>query len=1061
MGRISTGRWLLSLGLVCILPQSPAPADEPLPERVEFNRDIRPLFSDTCFQCHGPDARKRKADMRLDTTTAHQDLLGRRALVPGKPAESSLWVRLTSSDDAERMPPPDSGKTLTPRQIELVRRWIEQGGEWQGHWAFIAPQRREPPAVKNAAWPQNEIDRFVLARLEAAGLEPAPAADPVTLIRRVTLDLTGLPATPAEVDAFLADASPQAYERLVDRLLASPHYGEKMAGRWLDAARYADTNGYQTDGERFMWRWRDWVIDAYNRNLPFDQFTIEQLAGDLLPNPTIDQRIATGFNRNHRGNGEGGIIPEEFAVEYVVDRVETTFTVWMGLTVQCARCHDHKYDPLLQKEFYQAYAYFNQMIEKGKAVKYGNSPPLLKAPTTEQQVQLRAIDERIAQAESQFSGLAPQRAAEQSEWERSLSAAPPADWSLTEGLVSHFPLEGHITDAVPSAGAGAAGEPRTGKFMDGEPAYAAGRINQALDGDGKRFVAAGDIGDFGFYDKFSLSAWIRPTAERKGGIVSRQVDADKGDGYSVYLENGKILVNLVKRWLDDAIRIETGDVIPADAWTHVLVTYDGTRLYTGVKVYVNGVSAPHTALVDDLNQSFQTKEPLRIGAGGGPENRFKGLIDDVRVYNRALKPDEALIVATPEAIADLAALPSVRRSPAQASKLEHYFLEKHAPRPVQEAWKAVRAVRAEREKFVETLPTTMVMEDAPAPRETFVLVRGDYKQRGEQVSQGVPGCLPPLPADAPANRLGLARWLVSPEHPLTARVAVNRFWQMYFGAAIVKTVDDFGAQGEWPSHPELLDWLATDFIRTGWDIKQLQKMIVMSAAYRQSSRVTPALLQADPENRLLARGPRIRLAAQSIRDQALAASGLLVPKLGGPSVKPYQPAGLWKDLTDTEYVQDQGENLYRRSLYTYWKRTVAPPAMMTFDASPRETCTVRETRTNTPLQALTLMNEVTFVESARRLAQRTLHEAAASPDERLTHLFRLVLVRRPRPAELEILRADLDESLRRFRADVQAAQDFVSVGESPRDEKLDVAELAAYSAIAGLVLNLDETITKE
>ncbi len=1022
--------WLLAGALVC---QGAAAGAASVEQTVEFNRDIRPILSDRCFTCHGPDSNNRKTKLRFDTEAgAKVDLGGKFAIVPGDPAKSEMIRRITATDAAVRMPPAYSGYKLAESEIDLIRRWIEQGAKWQKHWSFLPPRRSLLPAVSDNKWPRNGIDYFVQQRLEREGLKPSPEADRPTLIRRVTLDLTGLPPAPADVDAFLADHSPNAYEKLVDRLLASPRYGERMAVRWLDAARYADTNGYQTDAERYMWRWRDWVIDAFNRNQPFDQFTVEQIAGDLLPNATLAQKIATGFNRNHRGNGEGGIIPEEYLVEYAVDRVETTATVWLGLTMGCARCHDHKYDPLQQKEFYQVLAYFNNIPDRGRYNKYGNTPPLILAPTPAQQSELDTLEQELHAANMLFASEQTALETAQRAWEQTLGNTTDSAWTVPDGLVKRLQLDGG----------------------------AAGRVGGAESFDGKRLVDAGNVANFGFYDKFTLAAWIYPKAAT-GAIVARTLDVPEAEGYGLYLKDGKVQVNLVQRWLDDALRVETAEPLELDRWHHVLMTYDGSRSADSVQIYVNGEPRKLRVLLDELNQSFATKEPLRIGGGGGPGNRFRGLIDDVHVYNVPLSPEQAAVLAAAEPVHEIACIPVEKRTAAQRNKIAWYFLEKHAPVQIRKAWRELDDARREYEKFAESIPTVMVMQEMNPPRDVFVLNRGAYDRPGEKVGRGIPASLPPLPKGAPNNRLGFARWLVDPSNPLTARVAVNRFWQMYFGAGLVKTVEDFGLQGEWPTHPELLDWLATEFVRTGWDVKAMQKIIVTSATYRQSSRATQEILQKDPDNRLLARGARLRLPAETVRDQALAVSGLLVEKTGGPSVRPYQPAGLWKELSGgQDYKPDRGEGLYRRSLYTFWKRASPPPSMMIFDSAGREACVVRQTRTNTPLQALNLMNDVTYVEASRALAQRMMREGGKTPADRVAFAFRLATARQPSPQESGVLLDSFHYHLDNYQTDREAARKLISQGESRRDETLDERELAAYTAVASLILNVDETVTK-
>ncbi len=981
---------------------------------VEFNAQVRPILADKCYACHGPDTGK-KLPLQLDTEAAAM-----KAIVPGHPEQSKLIQRITADKPAMRMPPVYSGIKLTDTEIATLRDWIAEGAVWQKHWSLIPPKRPEGPA---------SIDDFIRARLDKEGLKPSPEASKETLIRRVSLDLTGLPPTPAEADAFLQDTSPNAYEKVVDRLLKSPRYGERMAARWLDAARYADTNGYQYDGERVMWRWRDWVIDAFNRNEPYNQFALEQLAGDLLPNATQDQIIATGFNRNHRANTEDGIIPEEYAVEYVADRVDTTSTVFLGTTLGCARCHNHKYDPFTQKEYYQVFAYFNNVPELGRAYKFGNSPPMIEAPTDAEKQKLAVLDAKIGALRSSLERRSTQLASDEKRWEK---AAPEERWAPAPGM-------------------------EAAKFVEQPQAF-----------DGKTAIEVPKAGLFDIEDRWTISAWIQPDANVDGSLVSRMQDEPKGKGYGVHLDHGKLHVNLTDVWADDAIRIETEQSITPNQWHHIAVTYTGSRMAEGLRVYVDGKLAPVKVLLDTLYRPFTNNaknfpQPLRIGTGWGPDRRFRGSMEQVRVYSRVLNGDELAALALRETAREIAAKPVKQRSDAEQFALRSMFLESGASEDVRATTLSLQNLMLEREALERTFPTVMVMAERPQRRDTFLLVRGAYDKPGDKVEPGVPAALPPLPKGAPNNRLGFAQWVVDPANPLTARVMVNRFWQMYFGTGIVKTVEDFGVQGELPSHPELLDWLATEFVRSGWNMKAIQKLIVMSATYRQSSKVTPELLQRDPENRLLARGPRIRLAPEMVRDQALAAAGLLVEKLGGPSVRPYQPAGLWKEVSmqGVDYQQEHGENLYRRSLYTFWKRTSAPPQMMNFDAAGRESCVVRETRTDTPLQALDLMNDVTFLEAARFIGQRMLKEGGADDRSRLSYGFRLVLARAPSAQEMEILLDGLRYHRDRFATRPQDAEALLKLGESPADAGLNPRVLASYASIASLILNMDEAITKE
>ncbi len=997
-------------------------------QSVDFNRDIRPILSDKCFTCHGPDATHRQAKLRFDIPSA----------IPG----NEVLRRIASPNAAERMPPAYAGKAaLTAAEIERIRRWIAGGARYEGFWSFVPPRRPETPAGVNA------IDYFIRARLEREGLRPSPEADRATLIRRVSMDLTGVPPTPAETAAFVQDASPRAYEALVDRLLASPRYGERMAFRWMEAARYGDTNGYQTDGPRDMWRWRDWVIESFNRNVPFDRFTIQQVAGDLLPDATLEDRIATGFLRNHRTSGEGGIIPEEYRVEYVADRAQTTSTVFLGLTMGCARCHDHKYDPLSQKEFYQLFAYFNRVPdEKGFVWNYGNEEPLVKAPLPEQAQKLASLDAQVEAARQAVEGLQPRLREAQRQWERGAKAELETGWVPGEGLVFRQATAGLNTEALKVGGCEAAGAPCT---------WSGGRF------DGVHFLETdGKAADFDYLQPFTFAAWIDAETPN-GAIVSHAEDFFEGMGHGLYLVDGKLRVHILRRWTDLGIRVESAEAIPLHRREHVMVTYDGERKAAGVHLYLDGRPLAVKVLFDQNTEPIHLpKAPLRVGAGAGL--RFRGAIEEAMVFNRALNSTEAAALAVADDVAAIVALPEGRRTAAQAAKVAAFYLERAAPAELRAPIAELAKLRAERKQFHDKIPSVMVMAEAATPRDTFVLKRGAYDNPGEKVTAGVPAMLPQPRAEWPNNRLGLARWLVDGANPLTARVTVNRFWQSYFGYGIVKTVDDFGAQGEFPVHPELLDWLATEFVASGWDVKALQKTIVMSATYRQESRASAELLQKDPDNRLLARGPRFRLGPEMIRDQALAAAGLLVEKVGGPSVKPYQPAGLWQELGGgSGYKQDQGEGLYRRSLYTYWKRTVAPPFMVNFDSPNREQCTVFENRTNSPLQALDLMNDVTFLEAARKVGERMLLEGGSETRARLSYGYRLVLAREPQAAQVQILERALERFRASFARDAGAAAEYLKQGDSPVRAGLDAAELAAYASVGSLLLNLDEAVTKQ
>lgn len=1029
---------------------------------VDFDREVRPILSDTCFACHGPDDNQRKANLRFDTKEGAFERKG--VIVPGDPEASRLIRRITATNPANKMPPEASGRKLNEKQIALLKEWIKEGATWKTHWAYEAPKRPALPEVKNTEWPRNAIDRFVAARLEKEGLKPSPEADRVTLLRRLSFDLTGLPPAPSEIDTFLADRSPEAYEKQVDRLLASPRYGERMAMQWLDIARYADTHGYHIDSHRDMWPWREWVIRAFNGNMRFDQFVIEQLAGDLLPDATRDQQLATGFNRNHMINFEGGAIPEEYQTEYVVDRVETTAVAFLGMTMGCARCHDHKYDPIKQRDFYRFFAFFNTIPEKGLDGRTGNAEPALPLPD----------DREAREAGGVKAGIGVRKAAledpdieDQFEtWQQTRAAQlPPAP---RNGLTAHYEMDGNFADT--------SGGYRHGRTLTGGAGFSSGMVGRRADFDGETHVEFTGAGAIDRDHPFSIAFWFRPNGKDEQSVLQRIDDAQTRRGYEFWVESSEpvpgvlkrdtaLYFRLANRWPENSIEVKIKPRFVLGEFHHIAFAYDGSGRASGLTLFIDGRSGAFDVVKDNLTSSFASAHALEIGSKnlGKP---FKGSLDDLRFYDRSISGNEAGVLAIHWPIRSLLETAG-KRSKDDAERLRDYYFTWDAAEANKETYAEFRALERRQQDLERLIPSSMIMSEMAKTRDTFILARGDYRNKGEKVTPDVPSVLPPLPKDAARDRLTLAKWLTSPEHPLTARVAVNRYWQMYFGIGLVKTSEDFGSQGEPPSNPELLDWLAREFIEGGWDVKSMQRLIVTSAAYRQSSKVTPELRERDPENRLLARGPRFRLPAEMVRDNALAASGLLVEKIGGKSVLPYQPAGLWDDIaygdvySAQKYEQGHGEDLYRRSMYTFWKRTAPPPSLNTFDAPDREKCTARRALTNTPLQALVLLNDPTYVEAARVLAARAIEKAGPKTDQRISFAYRLTTGRKPASKELSVLRDLARVQLLAYKKDPSAARKLAGVGDSPLDGKLSPVELAAWTTVASVILNLDETITKE
>lgn len=1012
--------------------------------KLEFNRDVRPILSNACYQCHGPDKNQLQAGLRLDKRESAISKLesGHMAIVPNDVSSSEIIKRITSTNPDEQMPPKSSGKSLTAAEIDILKKWVAEGAEYQGHWSFIAPVRRDPPNTKFQASIRNEIDSFILSKLEQSGLQPSSEADKITLIRRVTFDLTGLPPTPVEVDSFLADNSPGAYERVVDRLLQSPRYGEHQGRIWLDAARYGDTHGLHLDNERSLWPYREYVINAFNQNKPFDQFTIEQLAGDQIPNATTDQRVASGFNRCNVTTSEGGSINDEVLVRYAVDRTEAVGTVWLGLTLQCAVCHSHKFDPISQKEFYSLYSYFYSMAD---AAMDGNAllpPPIMKLPSAEQTARMKQLDDELA---TQRKAVTDTLASVQ--YVDPLAGQEiPADaltvtrqeyvWFDDDTFPPGTQLQGDTPWKFVSKAEGPvfSGQKSSTRTATGLSQHFFTGANPGLK------LSEGDV----------LFAYVYIDPANPPKAVMLQFN----DGQWEHRMN----------WGDeDAIGFgakntpakRVGSPLPkAGEWVRLEVNIADVGLKAGT--VLNGWAFTQSGGTCYWDRAGVITRSLPVSTEFSSQIAWE---------DSELPTPKTTLPANIQAALKIEAS---KRNPDQTKQLRDYFIQfiNSKTRPTFAAIEAKIADLDKQKKDLDAaIPATMVSEDLPQPREAFVLTRGAYDKKAEKVERGVPAILPPLPEGAPNNRLGLAKWLTSPNHPLTSRVIVNRFWQQFFGSGIVKTAEDFGAQGTWPTHPELLDWLSTEFIRTNWDVKRMHKLIVMSGTYRQSPNVTPALVTRDPENQLLARGPRFRLEAEVIRDSVLAFSGLLVERAGGKSVKPYQPEGVWEAVAfvgsnTREFKQDAGENLYRRSMYTFWKRTSPPPSMATFDAPSRENCTVRRPRTNTPLQALALMNDKQYVEAARRLAERMLTEGGSTPETRLTYGFRLTTARTPTAKEMEVLQRTLQKQLMTFQADKAGAEKLLSYGDSPRNMNLEPTEYAAWTMVANLLINLDETITK-
>ena len=982
-------------------------------EAVDFNFDVKPIISDRCYICHGPDEEHREADLRLDTkegfTQAAQFGEASNIITPGKISDSELWLRVTSDDPDLRMPPPDSNLALTTEEISVLKRWIEQGAEFKEHWSFLPIRKSVDLPDATAA-----IDYFVSRKHKAVGVKFQEQAVPSKLLRRIAFDITGLPPNLAEVRAFASDPSLQHYARQLDRLLASEHYGERMASDWLDVARYSDTYGYQVDRDRFVWPYRDWVIRAFNRNLPYNQFVTEQLAGDLLPNPSEDQILATTFNRLHPQKVEGGSVPEEFRIEYVADRTQTFTTSMLGLTFECARCHDHKYDPLSQKEYYQLTAFFDKIDEAGLYSYFTASvpTPTLMLGHEEADSTLSSLRAAIAREEKAVQDYRVQAS------------------SISAGRTAPEPIECLTFD--------------DGFKPKGRNELVGGVHGQAVKLSGDDVINL-KTGNFRRYEPFSVALWMNVPDVRERAVVFHRSRAwtDAGSrGYQLLLEDGKLSASLIHFWPGNAIRVKSKHVLTTKSWHHVVLTYDGSSRANGVTLYLDGHPVEHEVVRDNLYKEI---------TGGGNDHvsigeRFRdlgfrdGMVDDFKVFDRELIAAEVKLVFDPSMNEEL-------------NPDEHREIGLVRDEGYQSQLKKLQAARKAYAEATSKFREIMVMQEMVQPRKTYLLGRGAYDNRKDEVSADTPHVLPPL-GERAANRLGLAEWLTSPDHPLAARVAVNRLWQLMFGHGLVRTPEDFGSQGQLPTHPELLDWLARDFIESGWDVKRLIKQIAMSRTYRQSSNATPELLEADPENTLYARAPSFRWPAEMLRDQALSVSGLLVDRLGGAPAKPYELAVSFKPMKT-----DQGDGLYRRSIYTFWKRTGPAPAMMALDAAKRDVCRVKRGRTSSPLQTLVLMNSPQFVEASRALAKKIYNQESELADQ-LRLAFRTLTCRNPSDDEERVLMKLFEEQKARFAANPDGLKKYLQVGHSKIDESSQSIELAALTAVANTLFGLDECMMK-
>ncbi len=1067
------------------LPEEVSNEMTSLPDKVDYNFHIKPIISDRCFACHGPDAQNREANLRLDIEEEAYKALESgdgHAIVPGNPGRSQLVSKILSDDPEVMMPPPESNLTLNPQEKAMLIKWIKQKAEYKPHWAFTKPEKSQVPQA-GKGWAKNEIDHFIAAQREQEGIEPAEEADREQLIRRVYFDITGLPPTLEDLDRWMQDSTPGYYEDMIDELLDSPAYGERMAAHWLDVSRFADSEGYLDDFHHTFWPYRDWVISAFNQNLPYDKFVLWQVGGDQIPNATEEQILATAFNRNHKQNSEGGVIPEEFRVDYVADRTNTVGSAFLSLTVGCARCHDHKYDPISQENYYELFGFFNSTIERGdgifsnNAIEYGqmvsneqsmNAGPVLALPDPEVDAIRNYLLERIDEKQDSIMEMEERNSENVESWRKKQSNISTLAQAVNQSTVSHLTFDhmanGKDKDLIAS---------NDSPTYWGEIRPVEGKIGQAVRSDaGGQYVAYGYSSAFERMEPFTVSFWIKTPKEfERAHVLYNGNNRIQGyRGWDVVLDSNRVHFRLSHAHPYQSLEIRTPDPLPLDEWVHFVWTYDGSSKAQGMRLYKNGQFTETEILRNHIYRSakpyfdpvasvYMAYKGMIIGNRHYDQDFTGGMLDEVRILNREAGDLVALYLYDQQQ-GNKAFEIAIQENHPSLDTFYDLFIDQQ----LEQERIALRKIQAREITTIDTVQEIMVMGDFSEPRPTYILERGVYDAHGQRVYPDVPDAILPWPEELPKNRYGLGKWLIHPDHPLTARVAVNQIWYLMFGRGIVETVEDFGSQGALPTHPELLDWLAVDFVEHGWDVKRLIRQMVTSATYRQSSKIRPELEEIDPDNYLLARGPRYRRSAEMIRDNILASSGLLNPNIGGISTFPYQPPGLWKEVMAhtffPEYQVDYENGLYRRSIYTFWKRNMPPPNMMIFDASSRAECQVRRQRSSTPLQALVLLNDPQMIEGCRVLAENMWRETDGNVTAATNQTFRVLTSRTPNENEQEILLAQYQDELSYFNKNKAESLEYLDIGHQPFSEDLPAPEIAALARVTNTILNSTESYYK-